>query len=471
VGENRELLSHQSNSFRDKRSFVIEFDNKIYRALDDHAFNDLNDFINTELYLELKKENKMVSTRVIRNLPQRFDENYKNFVEHSKINFISYVHNWTFNMLKDAAILTLEIQKRLIEKDYSLKDATPYNIQFLKSKPIFIDMGSIEKYNGEAIWYGYKQFCEMFLYPLILCDSLKINLQDIYPITSRGISAKSTWKMIKSSQKLRLRNIIHIKSQIKSPTKTAKAFEIEEELKKAGFTKQLKLKQIEALKRIIVNLDKNSQDSKWSGYSTRDHYGEVDLKQKEEMLVDVFNDKKYTFVVDWGCNDGLFSKKVVELSPETFCVALDSDAEVVDKLFLNLRDNNVNIQPLVVDICNPTPAFGWENTERQSFLNTIKPDLHVVYALIHHLFITENIPWKNILQLFSKQGDLIIEFPHIDDPKVQQLISQKKDIDLYVSGYDKAVFEKELSKQFRIKNIKELNTRTIYFCENINDKL
>jgi hypothetical protein len=131
----------------------------------------------------------------------------------------------------------------------------------------------------------------------------------------------------------------------------------------------------------------------------------------------------------------------------------------------------VNIQPLVVDICNPTPAFGWENTERQSFLNTIKPDLHVVYALIHHLFITENIPWKNILQLFSKQGDLIIEFPHIDDPKVQQLISQKKDIDLYVSGYDKAVFEKELSKQFRIKNIKELNTRTIYFCENINDKL
>lgn len=470
MGKNKELIIQQPSSFKDKRSFVIELDNKIYRALDKQAFDDLNNFINTELYLELKKEKKIVGTRVIINLPLRFDDNYKNFVEHNKIEFISYVHNWTFNMLKDAAILTLEIQKKLIEKEYSLKDASPYNIQFLKSKPIFIDMGSIEKYNGEAIWYGYKQFCEMFLFPLILCDSLNLNLQDIYPITSRGISAKSTWKMIKYRQKLRLRNIIHIKSQIRSSTKTTNVFKIEEELKNAGFTKQLKLKQIEVLQRIILDLDKSNQDSKWSGYSTRDHYGEVELKQKMEMLVDVINNKKYTFAIDWGCNDGLFSKKIVEISPETFCVALDSDAEVVDKLYLNLRDNNVNIHPLVVDICNPTPAFGWENTERPSFVNTIKADLHVVYAIIHHLFISENIPWKNIIQLFSKQGDLLIEFPHIDDPKVQQLINQKKDIDLYIAAYDKTVFEKELSKQFRIKNIKELSTRTIYFCENINDK-
>ncbi len=470
MGQNRELLIQQANSFRDKRSFVVGLDNKIYRVMDNQAFNDLNNFINTELYLNLVKENKMVGTKVIKNLHLRSDENYKHIVEHSQINFISYVQNWTFNMLKDAAILTLEIQKRLIEKDYSLKDATPFNIQFLKSKPIFIDMGSIEKYNGEAIWYGYKQFCEMFLYPLILCNSLNINVQELYPITSRGVSAKSTWKMIKFRQKLRLRNIIHIKSQIKSSSRTTRVFEIEEELKKAGFTKQLKLKQIEVLKRIILNLNKSNQDSKWSGYSTRDHYGQEELKQKEKVLVDVLNEKKYNFVIDWGCNDGLFSKKIAEISPETFCIALDSDAEVIDKLYLNLRDNNVNILPLVVDICNPTPAFGWENTERSSFLNTIKADLHVVYALIHHLFITENIPWKNIIQLFSKQGDLIIEFPHIEDPKVQQLLNQKKDIDLYISAYDKKVFEKELSKQFRIKNIKELSTRTIYFCENINEK-
>ena len=40
-----------------------------------------------------------------------------------------------------------------------------------------------------------------------------------------------------------------------------------------------------------------------------------------------------------------------------------------------------------------------------------------------------------------------------------------------MSSYDKVAFEKELSKQFRIKNIKKLNTRSIYFCENINGKL
>ena len=49
--KNKESLIQQSNSFRDKRSFVIELDNKIYRALDNQAFDDLNNFINTNLYL------------------------------------------------------------------------------------------------------------------------------------------------------------------------------------------------------------------------------------------------------------------------------------------------------------------------------------------------------------------------------------------------------------------------------------
>lgn len=470
MAENSQPASLAQSSFRDKRNFVVEKDNRILRVLDDESFLDLSAFIKTDLYRELKNENKIVDTNFVDN-KQILDEiQHKNIVEHNKINFLSFVPEWTFNMLKDAALLTLEIQSRLLKENFSLKDASPFNIQFINSHPVFIDMGSIEKYNDEAIWYGYKQFCEMFLYPLILCASLNLNVQDFYPTSTRGITAKNTWKMLKFKQKRKLRNIIHVKGQSTSSTKTNKAFEIEEELKKAGFSKKLRIKQIEALKKMTINLNKSNQKSKWSDYSKREHYKTEEIRVKEKVISDVVGNKEYSRVIDWGSNDGLFSKKVISESPETICLALDSDPEVVDKLYVELRETNLGIQPLIIDICNPTPAFGWGNTERESFIHRIKPDLNIAYALIHHLFITENIPWRNIVELFAKSGNLIIEFPHIDDSKVQQLISQKKEPELYKVEYDKNKFENELLKYYKIIKIIGMETRTIYCCENIDNK-
>ena len=433
MAENSQTTSLAQSSFRDKRNFVIEKDNRILRVLDDESFLDLSAFIKTELYRQLKNENKIVETNFVDGTQIINEIQHKNIVEHNKINFLSFVHEWTFNMLKDAALLTLEIQSRLLKENFTLKDASPFNIQFVKSRPVFIDMGSIEKYNDEAIWYGYKQFCEMFLYPLILCSSLNLNIQDFYPTSTRGITAKNTWKLLKFNQKRKIRNIIHVKGQSTSNTKTNRVFEIEEE-------------------------------------SKREHYKTEEIKNKEKVISDVVGNKKYTRVIDWGSNDGLFSKKVISDSPETTCLALDSDPEVVDKLYVELRETNLSIQPLIIDICNPTPAFGWGNTERESFIHRIKPDLNIAYALIHHLFITENIPWRNIVELFIKSGNLIIEFPHIDDAKVQQLISQKKEPELYKRVYDKNKFENELLKYYKIIKIIEMETRTIYYCENISVK-
>jgi len=470
LAKSNHIVSLAQGSFRDKRNFVIEIEDRIIRVLDDESLLDISAFIKTDLYSQLNSEKKIVDTNYVEDIQIINKIQNKNIVEHNKIDFLSYVHEWTFNMLKDAALLTLEIQNRLLKENFSLKDASPYNIQFVNSHPVFIDLGSIEKYNDEAIWYGYQQFCQMFLYPLILCAGLNLNIQDFYSNSTRGISAKNTWKLLKFSHKRKLRNIIHVKGQSGSNNKTNKVFEIEAELKKAGFSKKLRIKQIDALKKIIMDLDKPNQNSKWSDYSKREHYKTEELKDKEKVISDVVGNKKYSRVIDWGSNDGLFSKKVISESPQTNCLAIDSDPEVVDKLYVELRETNLSIQPLVVDICNPTPAFGWGNTERESFINRIKPDLNIAYALIHHLFITENIPWSKIVELFARSGNLIIEFPHIVDSKVLQLIKQKKEPELYKQGYDKNKFESELLKYYKIIKTIGMETRTIYYCENINDK-
>ena len=71
-------------------------------------------------------------------------------------------------MLKDAALLHLHLLGHALDEEMTLKDATSYNIQWLGSQPTFIDIPSFERLVPGTPWVGYRQFCELFLYPLML---------------------------------------------------------------------------------------------------------------------------------------------------------------------------------------------------------------------------------------------------------------------------------------------------------------
>jgi len=82
--------------------------------------------------------------------------------------FISYPYEWSFGQLKDAVLVTLAIQKRAMKAGMSLKDASAYNIQFYRGKPILVDTLSFEAYREGEPWVAYRQFCQHFLAPLAL---------------------------------------------------------------------------------------------------------------------------------------------------------------------------------------------------------------------------------------------------------------------------------------------------------------
>jgi hypothetical protein len=48
-------------------------------------------------------------------------------VEQPLLPLVSYPSEWSFEMLRDAALLTLQIQSELVERGLSLKDATAFN--------------------------------------------------------------------------------------------------------------------------------------------------------------------------------------------------------------------------------------------------------------------------------------------------------------------------------------------------------
>ena len=88
------------------------------------------------------------------------------------IEFISYPYEWCFSQYQDAALTTLEIERRALSRGMTLKDCSAYNVQFQSGRPIFIDTLSFETYREGEPWTGYRQFCEHFVAPLALMSLL-----------------------------------------------------------------------------------------------------------------------------------------------------------------------------------------------------------------------------------------------------------------------------------------------------------
>ncbi|MCB0740282.1 MAG: hypothetical protein KDB92_04365, partial [Chitinophagaceae bacterium] len=129
--------------------------------------------------------------------------------------FITYPYEWSFDMLKDAALLTLRITKEAMASKMILKDASPFNIQWYRGKLIFIDTLSFEKYDASKPWIAYRQFCECFLSPLLIMHYKKITLQNLMLSYPDGIPVTVTKNLLPRRTKLSLHLYLHIHLQAK----------------------------------------------------------------------------------------------------------------------------------------------------------------------------------------------------------------------------------------------------------------
>jgi ribosomal protein L11 methylase PrmA len=145
---------------------------------------------------------------------------------------------------------------------------------------------------------------------------------------------------------------------------------------------------------------------------------------------------------------------------------MDIDPEAVNKNYLQCkRDGITNITPLVVDINNPTPAFGFANRERRALSDRGRPDLVVALALVHHLAIANNLPFAHIAGFLAGQcRSLVIEFVPKSDSQVQRLLLNRKDI---FDEYSEERFREAFSSAFTIIERRSIpsSERTLYLMQ------
>jgi SAM-dependent methyltransferase len=458
----------EPGSFRDPQSRVVITGDAVLRTLSPAGLADWEALAASEFFPRLVAAGKLVETERVEGeveLPADLREDAAAVLRHESIPFVSYPYEWPFGMLRDAALLQLELLEAALAEDLVLKDSSPYNVQWRGTQPVFIDIGSFERFVPGEPWLGYRQFCMLFLYPLLLQAYKGVPFQPWLRGSVDGISPRD-FRGLMSFRDLFRRGVfthVYLHSRLERE-RAESARDVKRELRAAGFKKELVVANVRRLAKLIRRLEWAPRSSAWAGYGPTTSYGEADAAHKEHFVREAIGSRRWDLVWDLGCNVGRFARIAAENA--RYVVALDADASVVERLYRELEsERRTSILPLAVNVVDPSPGLGWMGSERRPLAERGRPDLTLCLALIHHVVIGGNIPVRDFVAwLASLETALVIEFPTRDDPQVQRLLAAKREG--MHADYERDWFERCLDEPFAVERSEMLGsgTRVLYFA-------
>lgn len=377
---------------------------------------------------------------------------YDLVLEHERVPFISYAHEWTPAMLMDAALFQVDLDLQLLDAGLTLKDCgVSTNVLFDGTRPVHVDFLSIipadrlvaedwltpdavslQRYaaSNTASLYFHEVFKRMFfpgmLFPLYLIRQNKFDaarkrlLETALNTTNDTISEQETFAVAD-----RLLSFAYQKHRL-----------LQEQALQQGDLRQFLLIQRHEIEELDVRLAQ-------SDYS--DYYelkGEdFDFAPSEAWLPKqwgVYNSLTSlnpSTVLDIGANTGWFS--ILAARQGARVVSIDNDMACMDILYRRAKQEGLPILPLMVDFLDPTPDVPAlaELCQEPHLLNSrfnndtplllsadkrIACDMVIALAIIHHLCLGGGRHLDDVtrqLALFAKKH-LVLEFVTKEDPLI-----------------------------------------------------
>lgn len=460
----------EAGSFRDPQARVIDSDGAIYRLLSPRAGAEWRALASSSFLASSVAAGRIVATEEV---PpslappalRQIATDGSVLLRHERVPFVSYPYEWCFGMLKDAALLQLELLAGALDEGFTMKDATPFNVQWRGVEPSFIDIGSFERLADGEPWFGYRQFCNLFLNPLLLQARKGIAFHPWLRGALDGIEPESLLALMRPRDVLRPGIFLHVFLQAKlSRRYAASTTDVTKEVAREGFNKAMLRGNVARLERWVRRLEWRPPRSEWSEYVSEHSYRGEDLERKMAFVAAAASRRRRRWAWDLGANTGMFSRLVADSADHV--IALDVDHLSVERLYASLRrDGERKILPLVMDLSQPSPAIGWRNRERKSLQERINADFVLCLALFHHLVLARNVPVAEVVEWLHGFGsEVVLEVAHRDDPMARRLLLNKKETH---DDYDLSRVEEELGRRFSILARQTLSSghRTLYHLE------
>jgi 2-polyprenyl-3-methyl-5-hydroxy-6-metoxy-1,4-benzoquinol methylase len=477
------VVEMSTASFRDPDGFCFVLDNRILRAVSQQALAEIEPFLGSDIARELTSNRRIIATRRLGESEREQLAESEEFqrlargravdavFEHERVEFASYPYEWPPEMLYAAGRLTLELAQSCLAHGYGLKDATPYNVLFRGSAPVFIDLLSFERRDPcDPIWRPHAQFCRTFLLPLLAHKIWGIRPADVFTNRRDGLEPAEVFQLCGPVRRLLppLLTLVSLPTWL-SRKAAGKSLYRSRHLSDPGKARFIMESLLKRLRRTLESVRPEAKRrSSWSGYMESHSYPREAFAAKEEFVCEFLSRHQPRSLLDVGANTGHFSALAAKSGAKV--VAIDYDLGCIGALWRRAQSDTLNILPLVIDLSRPSARQGWRNRECSSFLDRAGRsfDAVLMLAVLHHLLVTERVPLEEVFELAAELTTrwLVIEFVSPEDELFQSLARGR---DSLHEGLRRSTFEDTCRRWFRLIRSQHLEGthRWLYLLEKV----
>ena len=403
------------------------------RQIDPSAVEETQAFLASPLRTALEQSGDLISSRITGPGDHACISPGELWLEHPRINPISYPWEWTTAQWCAAAELTLRVAAQAIEAGWTLKDATPLNILFSGSRPVLVDVLSFERRDPHSsVWLAYGQFVRTFLLPLVAAKYLSWPLQATIFVRD-GYEPRQVYEALPRWRRLHpdLLDVVTLATLFERRGKRESGARKSRSKTDPSLATHVLLKRIARLRKQILHAAGKRGSSQWSQYEqSARHYQSADVEEKQQFVRRALSSFSPKRVLDIGANTGTYSMMAADAGANV--VAIDSDSAALEELWRTAAGQDRNITALVSNIARPTPAAGWRNREHLSLLDRLTGEIDMVLmlAVIHHLILREQLPLAHIAGLCASLTKrwLLLEWVPPSDPMFQEWLRGRDDL-------------------------------------------
>ncbi len=451
-------------SFRDPDGRVFRVGEQVFRSVTGSAARNFARAEDAGVMRKLVDRGQLVDfTDVTEQASKVGIEQADVLLSHPQIPFISYPYEWSFSLHKAAALGHLDLHLELLSEDFTLVDATAYNMQFDGTRPVHIDHLSIRPYEDGEIWAAHRQFCMQFLNPLLMWSMLDLQPNHWFRGSLEGIAPEDLAKLVPLRKRLNWTVLTHVIAQATLQNRSVQSTTGSSRYREARLPRSSFEGMLRGLRGAIAKMEVPSHKTVWGEYANNTSYAAPEAAAKHDLVKEAVAAIKPGLLYDIGCNTGDYSKSALEAGAGKV-IGFDFDHGALEIAFKRAQLEQLDLLPLWLDAANPSPSQGWGEAERMGLSKRAKPDALLALAFIHHIAIGRNVPLGMAVDwLVSLAPAGVIEFPHKEDPMVQLLLSQRPDI---FPDYHNDTFANLLSQRAQIvKAVDVLPTRTLYWFQ------
>jgi hypothetical protein len=335
--------------------------------------------------------------------------NFPLVVEHEAIQYVTYPHEWSFDMLRDAAVTVLAANEVARKYGYQMQDCHGYNILFDGTKPKYIDLGSFIPSNYTSAFLPVDEFLGTYWYPLSIWSEGNAFLAKRIITSSNEVMPSSSYHLYKNAL-LRLVRPRRRHRWAKRSRRLLSAIAnlLPENLERWQRRLLLSLP-IECLTRYpdllrerLLHLEAPEPDTFWHNYHSQYlEDGNIISSPRLDRIVQIVKGLPVESVLELAGNQGVLGVLLLNETQIRHSVITDYDPTAVNWLYQFGRDNS-NIpegkllQPAILNFMVP---------EMDGYcpppVDRLRADLVAALAVTHHLALSQGFPIKNIMKCIA----------------------------------------------------------------------